>query len=76
MHKFKFDFNDITARDMDTLIRGDIQKMADVLARCVVDCKPEIGDLKQPATYLDLPWKVWKAQGGLIEQASEEAKNV
>lgn len=73
MPTFTFSLEDITARDMNALVKGgDIEKMAPIIVKIVTACSEDVGDLKDPETYLNLRWKVWRA---LMDQLGEAVKN-
>lgn len=73
MPTFTFNLDDITARDMNALVKGgDIEKMAPIVCKLVTACSDDVGDLKDPETYLNLRWKVWR---GLMDQLGDAVKN-
>lgn len=73
MPTFTFDLENISARDMNALVKGgDIEKMSPIIAKIVTACSDDVGDLADPETYLNLRWKVWR---GLMDQLGEAVKN-
>jgi hypothetical protein len=76
MPQFEFDLDNITAGEMDILIKGrDITEMAGVMAKIVSRITPDCGPVDDPETYRALRWKVWRGEGGLIDQIGTAAKN-
>lgn len=70
-----FDLTKITARDVSTFAKSDIEAQAAALAKCVTSCPKTWGEPGAIDTYLDLPWTEYQdVQRQLVEELASTGK--